>query len=510
MELSADLISQFVKAVTPAEKPKKETTVYGTITDDGSNVRVLLDGATKPTPVTSSVAVKANDRVTVMIKDHSAVVTGNLTDPSASSVRVTEVDNTMQQMGIVVANKITTTDLVAINATISNLIADLALIDEVYAEEIEAITGRFEEIQADFGRFDELEVDELEAIHAEIESIEGEFADFTEIDTDILNAIQAEIVRLKGYTASFTKLSAQELDAVKANIREINADKATIRNLSSTYANFDFADMTQAQIDEFYANTGIVNQITIKDGVVVSELIGVKISADSIKTNTLTVDKLVVRGNDGNYYSLSTDFAAMPGVEPVTDDAIHGSTIIAKSIVAEQIAVDDLVAFGATIGGFVIGQNRYVDENGNVHENTDSPVNSIHSFAKPLPTATTRGVYLDSSGQMGVGDETNYIRYYKDENGDYRLEVSANEISFKTTNLKVGARNLVRNSENLIFENYGFGSKRNAYVNDAGELVITNRVVTEANVVDNELVMPLAAGYTSSIEDDILIIRRGD
>ena len=93
---------------------------------------------------------------------------------------------------------------------------------------------------------------------------------------------------------------------------------------------------------------------------------------------------------------------------------MNGSVITAKSITAEKVKVDDLVAFDATIGGFNI---------------TNS---SIYSGAKESVTNTTRGIYLDKNGQISFGDADNYIRYYKASDGTYKLEISADNISIKS------------------------------------------------------------------------------
>ena len=94
MALSSNLVSKFVKATKDTTKTtKKETTVYGRITkvdfnDDGSYVYyVLLDGSPTPIPIKKFTAfVDANERVTVLIKDHSAIITGNISSAGASQI----------------------------------------------------------------------------------------------------------------------------------------------------------------------------------------------------------------------------------------------------------------------------------------------------------------------------------------------------------------------------------------------------------------------------------------
>jgi hypothetical protein len=135
------------------------------------------------------------------------------------------------------------------------------------------------------------------------------------------------------------------------------------------------------------------------------------------------------------------DFA--PG-EAVPTDSLHGSVITAKSITAEKVSVKDLVAFDATIGGFNI---------------TDT---AIYSGSKDSAGNTTRGIYLDSEGQMAVGDSNNFIKFYKDQNGDYKLEISmVSALKEQLDNLEIGGRNLIRNSTTLMFTDYYFMNNTN-------------------------------------------------
>lgn len=99
MALSTDLISQFVKITNDSKKPPKETTVYGTVKNNNGSLFVQLDGSSMLTPVIATTSMKDGDRVTVMIKNHSAVVTGNLTSPSASSEALKELSDDLGIIG---------------------------------------------------------------------------------------------------------------------------------------------------------------------------------------------------------------------------------------------------------------------------------------------------------------------------------------------------------------------------------------------------------------------------
>lgn len=113
MGLSSDLISQFAKATNDNVKREKETIIaYGTTIVRGDVIYVKLDGSDLLTPVISTVNVRNNDRVTVMIKNHTATVTGNITSPSAGTEDIsdagktaTDYMNLTDTLGLIIGNK---------------------------------------------------------------------------------------------------------------------------------------------------------------------------------------------------------------------------------------------------------------------------------------------------------------------------------------------------------------------------------------------------------------------
>lgn len=116
-----------------------------------------------------------------------------------------------------------------------------------------------------------------------------------------------------------------------------------------------------------------------------------------------------MKGSDGLYYKLNTDGVTTES-EQTEYNSLNGTVIQAKSITATKIAVDDLVAFDATIGGFNITES------------------SIYSGVKNSVNNTTRGIYMDNTGQIAFGDGSNYLKYYKDTDGSYKLAISARSI----------------------------------------------------------------------------------
>ena len=391
MSLSSDLISEFVKVTKDDEKPKSETIVYGTTVVYEGSTYVKLDGSELLTPVSTTSATKPGERVTVMIKDHTATITGNMSSPSARSGDVEDIADQISEFEIVIAEKLT-----AAEAEIDTLQADNVTITK-----------------------------KLTAAEGEIENL-----DATKIDASVVVSEYATIKDLEATNAQFNNLGS-----TYAKIVDLEAQQAQIDNLGAKYATIDFANINEAAITKIYSEYGIIDDLVFKNGRVVGELVGVRIKGDLIEAGTLKADKLVVKGSDGLYYKLNIEGGATVS-EQVSDEdlqnGLSGDIIVAKSIAAEKVAVDDLVAFGATIGGFHIDNN------------------SIHSEGKAALTNEDSGIYFDKDGQLSVGDGNNYLRYFKDENGEYKLEVSASSISMKIGDSTSNLGDAVDNAEQNI------------------------------------------------------------
>lgn len=502
MNLSSDLISQFVKITKDDKSTSKETTVYGTTVEFEGRTFVRIDGSDRLTPISTTTDVKPDERVTVMIKDHTATVTGNISSPAARTDDVQEIGNKITEVEILVADKVDTEQLVAEIGRIDTLVSDNvtiketltaaeAEIDKIIAENVE-IAGKLTAAEAEIDQLSTTKldadvaditfatIDKLEAAEAEIYRLDVTYGEFVELTAKDFEAINADIDNLRA-----DKLSADEADIRYAQIAELNATNATIdslqadygefktataatliatdatindlqaKKLSATdadlkYANIDFSNIGEAAVEKLFSESGIIRNLIMSDGHVTGELVGVTFKGDLIEGNTVKADKLVVKGSDGLYYKLNFEAGTFTEGEVVPTDSLHGSVITAKSVTAEKVSVDDLVAFDATIGGFKI---------------TDK---SIYSGTKESVDNTTRGIYLDKEGQLGVGDSARFLKFYKDQNGSYKLEISADSIKFssgksvdavmdeKISGIQIGARNLIRNSIDLMFSDYFF------------------------------------------------------
>lgn len=415
MALSSELISQFVKATKDdSSNDNNESTVYGTVKEYNGKKYVQLDGSDLLTPISSTTDTKADERVTVMIKNHTATVTGNISSPAARTDDVQEIGSKISEFEVVIADKVDTKELNAERARIDNLVSENAII----RGELDANTANIKELTADSVKVNDTltahkaDIEDLQAKNATIEGTltahKASIDDLTADNVTINSTLNAHKANIDDLTADNATIKGN-LTAAEANIEDLKANKLSATDADLKYANIDFTNINQAAVEKLFTDSGIIKDLIVSEGKITGELVGVTIKGDLIEGNTIVADKLVVKGSDGLYYKLNTDGVTTES-EQTEYNSLNGTVIRAKSITATKIAVDDLVAFGATIGGFNITKS------------------SIYSGVKSSVDNTTRGIYMDNEGQIAFGDGSNYLKYYKDTDGSYKLAISARSI----------------------------------------------------------------------------------
>lgn len=407
MALSESLKSQFAKAMNASDIPALDyTELTGTAVEYGGDMYIQFDGSDQLTPAEDKVTgIKDGDRIIVKVKNHSAIITGNLSDPAAGTTYVEGLESQVADFNTIVAQK----------ADIELLEAERARIDELVAENV-TITGKLEAAEADIGDLeaDNVTINEkLTAVEGDIEYLHSTKLDADEADIryatiDQLNATNADIDNLQGDYGEFKELVADDFEAVNA----------TITNLDNKYANIDFSNIGEAAIEKLFADSGIIGDLVMDEGHVTGTLVGVTIKGDLIEGGTVVADKLVILGDDGLYYKLNTNGETI-AAEQTEYNSLNGTIITAKSITAEKINVSDLVAFDATIGGFNITND------------------SLYSGVKSSVMNTTRGIYMNNDGEISLGNARNYLRFYKASDGTYKLAISAESLTFAATGTSI-------------------------------------------------------------------------
>ena len=315
MALSTDLISQFVKNTKDETTTKPETTTYGTVrvTEEGEP-EVQLDGSATYIPIKTTVEVKDGDRVVVMIKNHTATITGNLTSPAAKVETVTIVEEqvstkvsadvletTFANVASMIAKKANITTLNTEISNVKNLIADKASIDQLTAESVR-VNGLMSGAEA--------RITSLEAADVTISGrVEANEAAISSLQTDKLDAANAKITyatidSLNSATADIDTLKATKLDVDKADMLYV-----TTAELEATLGNFGVLDTDVARVTTliFGSATGDTIQTSFANAVIaqlgdaqIKSAMIENVSADKITSGDIITNNVRVRSEDGS------------------------------------------------------------------------------------------------------------------------------------------------------------------------------------------------------------------
>ena len=218
MALSDDLLTQFAKMTKDDTKTKNGDTVYGTVVTHDGTKYVKLDGSDVLTPVTSTSEIEDKDRVMVLVKNHSSVVTGNVTTPSASTNTVKKVSDRVSEFYTIIAEKADIDELDAQTARIDTLITENATIkDKLSASEADISNVKADNVEIN---------KKLTSNEADIKKLQTDKIDAKVVESDYatlknLESTDAKITNLSGTFADFKSVTTSTLEANKASIDDL-------------------------------------------------------------------------------------------------------------------------------------------------------------------------------------------------------------------------------------------------------------------------------------------------
>lgn len=153
------------------------------------------------------------------------------------------------------------------------------------------------------------------------------------------------------------------------------------------------------------------------------ETIADKLTASSAKIGGWTIKDSKIYAGDGT--TIKTAAVQAPASNNMWVFAAGGSTHDTYNDCPFRVDrygrlyCTQVTATGGKVGGFSITENT-------IYSGTKSAINS-----------TEQGIYLGNDGQFAIGDNTGYIRYYKDSDNKYKLKIAANSITFSDADIDV-------------------------------------------------------------------------
>lgn len=198
--------------------------------------------------------------------------------------------------------------------------------------------------------------------------------------TGIFEHLIANDAKIK--TLKTDKLDVDVANMNQATIDTLKAGTAEIQGLDASYANIDGANIGEAFIGNVFTKNAMIEGAIVTTLNAAGEIIAVKLNADYIEANSIKVDRLILLGQDGLYYTLNANGETTEADQTLLN-SLNGSIITARSITASKVAVDDLAAFKATIAGLILQDG------------------TIHTVGKTSAISTVDGFYIGSADGSG-------------------------------------------------------------------------------------------------------------
>ena len=495
MILSNDLISKFVKTTKDETKESKDTIVYGTVRKDTGYVK--LDGSDIETPIdTTSVVVKEGDRVSVLIKNHTASITGNLA-PEGKSARTGDTLS-VDKLDVVYAeiDKLVAADvkiqgqLEANNAVIENL--DATYVKSEYleseyitADEIDASYVKTETLESDYIKAEKIDADyakisELKAATGDISTLKSDVADINTlifgsatgdvIQTEFSNSVIAQLGDAQIKSAMIESVAASKItagDIITNNVRVMSEDGSLI--ISDETLQISDGTRVRVQIgkdadDDYSINIwdqngtlmfskGGITDAAIKSAIIrndmVSETANIhasKLNIDSLfeeidgSTNTIKSTKITVDDEGQTLEAKLTTLATTESVDGLTKtvtsqgNQISANTEALKSVVWQQ--------------DFNTAKNEMTTQFSTLEEKVDGISSTVASHTSTLNDLDSRVTSADSSiTQLSNKITANVTETTNLGTRMTTVEQTADSLSVELENLEIGGRNIILKSD---------------------------------------------------------------
>ena len=227
MSLSSDLASQFAKVTNDSSRNTNGTKLYGTITMLGEVPHVKLDGTEELTPISRTVEVAEGDRVEVMIANHSATVTGNLTDPSIGIMRAgnleSKITQTAEQIQLQVSDLEKKLDS-KITQTATEIRSEVSDLDGRFSENITTVENG---IRNDMANSLASMSDTLTGLSNDLTGLGEDLTGLEESTNSSISTINASIesitLDVSNLDSKITQTAAEIRSEVSAEVTDLNA-----------------------------------------------------------------------------------------------------------------------------------------------------------------------------------------------------------------------------------------------------------------------------------------------
>ena len=226
--------------------------------------------------------------------------------------------------------------IVAVRAEIRELVAGNITTDELYADLAKIAVASIEKADIKWAEIDSLYAEIAKIVKAEIEDLEVGWAGIYEADIEWakIENLTAEIAKIA--TAEIGKATINWAQIVDVKIKTADIDEAAIGT-----AQIALGAITQALIQ-----AGAIGEAQIADGSITAAKI-VSLNADVINAGTLSVDRLLLKGDNGLFYAINATAGGLTSTQLTQEqykNAISGTALVARSVTADKIAAKSITS----------------------------------------------------------------------------------------------------------------------------------------------------------------------
>ena len=234
------------------------------------------------------------------------------------------------------------------------------------------------------------------------ETISGMRINIQENSDDI--AVHAEAISSLGGDVALIRARIGTVEATYLRVAD-----ADIKYADIDFANIDTANINKAKVRDLFTEVGLIKWAVITEGHITGFLDAVQVNAASITAGTLIADRILLRGSNQSLVYALNNFGELTSTQVntidgyvLTDRTVNADKIIAHSITANEITVENLIgangwinlaqgtfnygnaliwdgnqltvsgvvtASGGAIGGFNLG-NRYIESTATISGTT--------------------------------------------------------------------------------------------------------------------------------------------
>ena len=328
-------------------------------------------------------------------------------------------------------------------------------------------TAKIDNAAITTGKIEDLAVTEAKIANAAITN-----AKIQNAAIDTAKIADASITSAKIVDGNITTAKIADLSVDEAKIQNLSVSTAKIANGAITNAKLGNASVDTAQIALGAITTalienGAVGTLQIADGSITDAKI-VSLSANSITTGTLAVERLIIRGSTGSLVYAINNMGQIVSSQVDTIDGyvLTERTITADKIVANAITANEIAA--STITGNKIAANTI--EGANIKAATIEGSNIKAGEITVAHVTSTFGDTLDLSNNTGINLK---VQAVQDDVDDLDERVEAAEILLDDD--RITARVISSSQYAQDLENRGYTSLSQAtQLSDALEARITS------------------------------------